>query len=93
MVTKGVDSRNGVAKKTLELASWATWLLKALTAGMVWPESLELASWATWLLKECTAGMVLPQSRECIPGHIVTKQVNSGNRVAKESGVGILGHM
>eukprot|EP00973_Karenia_brevis_P071075 9874081-Karenia_brevis.AAC.1 len=78
--------------KSLELASWATWLLKEVTVGMVWPRTLEWASWATWLLKELTDGMVWPKSLEWA-GHTVIKGVNSGKGVAKESGVGILGHM
>eukprot|EP00973_Karenia_brevis_P058879 8197983-Karenia_brevis.AAC.1 len=48
-------------QKSLELASWATWLLKAFSDGMVWPKSLELASWATWLLLELTDRMVWPK--------------------------------
>eukprot|EP00973_Karenia_brevis_P006344 863411-Karenia_brevis.AAC.1 len=59
MVIQGVNSGHGVAKlpRSLEWASWATWLLKESTVGMVWPRSLEWASGATWLPKELTDGM------------------------------------
>eukprot|EP00973_Karenia_brevis_P040334 5571579-Karenia_brevis.AAC.1 len=60
---------------------------------MVWPRSLEWASWAAWLLQELTDGMVWPKSLRWRLGHMVMKGVSGGNGVAKESGVGILGHM
>eukprot|EP00973_Karenia_brevis_P048331 6708304-Karenia_brevis.AAC.1 len=46
MLIKGVNSGNSVAKESgVGRISWATWLLKELRVGMVWPRGLELASW------------------------------------------------
>eukprot|EP00973_Karenia_brevis_P054924 7636343-Karenia_brevis.AAC.1 len=74
--------------ESLEWASWATWLLKELTVGMLWPQNKEsgvgiLGHMAT---KGVNSGNgVAKESGAGILGHMATKGVRSENGVARES--------